>query len=71
MVGFVSKQEKSLRYRGLTNIKRLDFATVVTNSLKNLLDFRHEAIMVDGGGKLDDSEMTSTLCQILITSTAF
>jgi hypothetical protein len=42
----------------------------VADSLQDLLDFRHEAVMEDWGRELDDTKVTGTLGHVLFTSTA-
>lgn len=53
-----------------TNIKCFDLATVEADRLQNLLDFPHEAIVIDWSCKLDDTKMTRTFRHVLFTSTA-
>jgi len=54
-----------------TNVKRFDLATVVTDSLEDLLDFGHESVMIDWSRKLDDTKVAWTFSHVLFTSTAF
>ena len=48
----------------------LDFATVVTDSLENLLDLGQEAVVVDRLSELDDTKVTGTDVLILFTGRA-
>lgn len=54
-----------------TNIEGLDFATVVAHGLQDLLDFVHEAIVIDRSCEFDGTKVTRTLSHILFTCTAF
>jgi hypothetical protein len=53
-----------------TNIKCFDLATIVADRLQDLLDFGHEAIVVDRSRELDDAKVTRTLGHVLFTCTA-
>jgi hypothetical protein len=53
-----------------THVQCLDFATVVADSLQDLLDFVHEAIVEDWGGQLDHTKVTGTFGHVLFTCTA-
>lgn len=55
---------------GATDIKCLDFATVVADRLQDLLDFCHKAIMIHWSCKLDDTKVTRAFSHVLFTSTA-
>ena len=52
----------------VTDLDCLDFTAAVADSLENLLDLVHEAIVVDGNSKLDDTEVARTLLLVFFTS---
>lgn len=52
------------------HIHRLDFTATMAYSLKNLLDFVHEAIVIDGNSQLDDTEVARTLLLVFFTGGA-
>ena len=47
-----------------TNISSFDFATVVADSLQDLLDLGHEPIVVDWSSKLDDAKVSRTFSHV-------
>lgn len=51
-------------------VGRLDLAATVTDSLKNLLDLVHEAIVIDGNSQLDDTKVAGTLLLVFLTGGA-
>jgi hypothetical protein len=54
----------------MTDIKRFDFATVVTDSLQDFLDFGHEAVVVDWCSELDDTEVAWAFSHTLFARVA-
>jgi hypothetical protein len=50
-----------------TNISSFDLATVVADSLQDLLDLGHESVMVDWSRKLDDAEVSRAFSHVLFT----
>jgi hypothetical protein len=57
-------------YGKKTYIDSLDLATVMTDSLEDLLDLVHEAVVIDGLGELDDTKVADTLLHVLFASGA-
>ena len=51
----------------ITNINSLDSTTIVADSLQNLLDLPKEAVMEDGSGKFDDTEMAWAFFLVFFT----
>jgi len=66
----VSKCTSIQIYCRATDIKCLDFATIVADRLQNLLDFCHEAIMIYWSCKLDGTKVARAFSHVLFTSTA-
>ena len=54
-----------------TNISSFDFATVVADSLQDLLDLGHESIVVDWRSKLDDSKVSRAFGHVFFTGVTF
>ena len=50
-----------------TNISSFDLATVVADSLHDLLDLDQESIMVDWSSKLDDAEVSRAFSHVFFT----
>ena len=50
-----------------TNISSFDLATIVADSLQDLLDLGHESIMVDWCRKLDYAEVSGAFSHVLLT----
>ena len=57
----------SPRKDGVSDIFGLDFATVVADGLKNLLDLSQETVVKDRLGEFDDTEVTGTNIVVLFT----
>ena len=51
-------------------VERLDLAATMTNSLKDLLGFVHEAIMENGNSQLDDTKVAGALLLVFFTGSA-
>jgi hypothetical protein len=54
----------------VADLNCLDFTTVVADSLENLLDLVHEAIVVDRSSKLDDTKVARAFLLVLFAGGA-
>jgi len=51
----------------ILRISGFDLATVVADSLQDLLDLGHESIVVDWSSKLDDTKVSRAFSHVLFT----